>query len=486
MTSIPTSPGAGFIPNSNETIFVSKGGDDSNDGTSQERPVLTISEGITKASSSGATNISVGDGDYDEQLIIPDNTDLRGSGVGVQSTTASTTTITAANASTVDVGFVGAQASNSTAYLIEDKVRSQFIVRTLVVGPFFGPVPTNITGIDIRGTNDDIPINITNGECRADDSTLISFTGESATAVSVDLGTFTNFGNDFIGINMNSSDADQILNISFINVTNDASAAPTGTIFCRGTSGIVNLMGINAVFTGETFLLVEDGLRAGIGIEQVGGDIKVESGGLLSVSTLGILGGDLILETGGSTLGEIHQIIGNLTIEAGATFRGTIGPVLGVKSIDPAAIIDGVIDGIHYGTYKNPQYVDSVALYDEVSEGSTTFLEVLQHDFVIPYDGLYRVDLFATWRQSSAAGRLGIRFRVDDVELGAIDLQGSSGTPSADDRIALAMTELIDFTAGTKDIDLAINSPTGAGTAFMFYRRIILTLLETDKPEQGI
>lgn len=60
------------------TLFVAKHGSDANEGTSPEKPFLTISAALAEVSADGRTTVFVGPGIYTENIVVPSSTFLIG------------------------------------------------------------------------------------------------------------------------------------------------------------------------------------------------------------------------------------------------------------------------------------------------------------------------------------------------------------------------------------------------------------------------
>lgn len=338
----------GFIPEQG-VIEVTKGGADTNDGRTLEKPVLTISQGNANAISDGATTVRVGDGNYDDRVIMSDAINIIGMGAAIFNTQASQATLIASNSAAVNLGFLGSSGNNSTVVDISAKSRFQINASTLAIGSFFVPTPDSITGVNISGVCDDIPLTFRNGECRATNSTAVNITGQTSTPLAIDLGSFTNFENNLTIIDHKSSSAAQVTNVNFFSITDDPTAAPSGTVLVAGNAGAVVLRGSNINLPGNTVAQVSSGLRVDISVSQCAGEIVCESGGSISFSKLGLLLGDLDIQAGGDAFGNIDNVVGNVTIGAGAMYDGDISQVSGTITIDPAAIVNGTINGTPYG-----------------------------------------------------------------------------------------------------------------------------------------
>lgn len=338
-------------PNSGESIFVSKGGANNLSGNTEEAPVLTINQATDNAISTGATNIILGDGNYDEELTVPDGVSIRGVGAALFTSGDNETTIKAANSSVIDIGAALVSGSNSTGIIFDGKTRSLFMATTFVLGSFAGS-PTGSIGIKFTGVNDDVFFKTINGECRADNSTLLEIDGESPTPFAIGLGTFTNFNDDLTVINHSPSDAFQISHIFVVSFADDPDSSVTGTVFVTGDAGRLVLSGGTIDLLGKDFAIVKSGLSLSISFNVIAGDITVNSGGQLLSTVLGLLIGDVLLETGSVSRGNIVEVDGDVTIESGASFDGVIGQVTGTIIIDPDADVNGIIDGVRFGTWR--------------------------------------------------------------------------------------------------------------------------------------
>ena len=369
--------GAGFTPDDGQSIFVTKGGDDTqNDGTTSEKPVITIGQGLSNALAGGKTAVIVADGSYDEIINAVNQTDIRGVGSAILSSTPAATTITAANDSVLRLGFLGAQTNGSTALQFDGNIRSRAVIETLFLGPFFGPQPDSIVGISIDGVNDDIPSSVINGECNATNATFVKIRGEVDTPPTIDLGTWNNLGDGCCICDHVPSNPSQITEMS-VAFTNNGG---TGLELFRGTSGTLNVTtkGINAA--GETIANVGSGLKFGMTGVAIAGNINVLAGGNYLVPALGLHVGDLNIQ-GNSNIFQ-NTLTGSLTIGTGGVFDGIIGKVSGTVSIDQNALdnenVNGIINGVAYGTYKNPSFTYEFSRQTNINNGSYLRSENIQ------------------------------------------------------------------------------------------------------------
>jgi len=284
---------AGQQPVDGHRAFVSKGGLASNSGLTSELPKQTIMDALDILD---IFAIEIADGIYDEQVEANDGSDLNGIGASILNTSDSATALKAANTQQNRLGFVGSFGSNSIIYEIDGIERNVLDVSTITLGSPFAPTP-NVIGISIAGTNDDIQVKAISGNNNSIGGTLVDITGTSETAISIALGNFTNFADDFTGIDCKSSDPLQIVNVNFDNFENGNGVIPTGIVFCTGTSGIVTLRGANAIMPGEMFVSVKSGLSLDISMSNIQGNIECLSGGNLSFSKLGILLGNVDIQS---------------------------------------------------------------------------------------------------------------------------------------------------------------------------------------------
>jgi len=363
--------GRGFVP-VQDLIEVTKGGDDANDGLTLEKPKLTIASAIAQAVSEGKGGVNVSIGTYIENIVMQDSKRLDAESSSLTSATPSTTVLEAANSSPVRLGFLSGSASNQIIYNINGKQRTLLNCDTFVMGTFFGPLPTGQTGINITGANDDIPVNILNGEVRADSSTLISFTGSSTTPPKIDLGSFTNFGDNITLMSYNPSDPLQRCTV-VATWEDDVATAVTGTVLFDVQAGTLNLVspgGVNV--PGKTIAIVRNGGRFGLSDEAVSGNVEVQVGGEYQIAALGLQVGNLDLQGSGNIFQ--NELTGDLTIGPSAVFDGIIGKVGGTITIDPAAItagnVNGIINGVAYGTYKNPSYSFDYGDFSNLNDGA--------------------------------------------------------------------------------------------------------------------
>jgi len=368
---------AGFTPDDGQSIFVTKGGHDTkNDGKTSEKPVLTISQGLTNASTGGETAVIVADGVYDEILTAINQTDIRGIGSAILSSIEAATTITAANDSVLRLGFLGAQTNGSTALQFDGNTRSRAVIETLFLGKFFGPPSSNIVGISIDGVNDDIPSSVVNGECTATNSIFVKIRGEVDTPPTIDLGTWNNVADGCCICDHVPSNPNQITELS-IAFTNNGG---TGLELFRGTSGTLNVTtkGINAA--GETIANVGSGLKFGMTGVAIAGNVNVLAGGDYLVPALGLHVGNLDIQ-GNANIFQ-NTLTGNLTIGTNGVFDGIIGKVSGTVSIDQNALdngnVNGIIDGVAYGTYKNPSFNYDFSRQNNTNDGSYLRSESIQ------------------------------------------------------------------------------------------------------------
>ena len=357
----------------NSLIYVATDGDDNFSGFSSEVPNRNIVTGIANAVSGGRSGVNVSAGvPYVENVVMASGIRLDAPSASLTSATASTTVLESASSSPVRLGFLSGSASNQIIYNINGKQRTLLSCDTFVMGTFFGPLPTGQTGINIAGTNDDIPINILNGEIRAGSSTLISFTGTSSTPPKIDLGSFTNFGDNITLCDYNPSDPLQRCTI-IVTWEDDLSTGVTGTVLFHVKNGTLNVVspgGVNV--PGKTIAIIENGARFGISDEAVSGHITVNAGGEYQVAALGLQVGNLDLQGSGNIFQ--NELTGDLTIGASAVFDGIIGKVGGTVTIDAAALaagnVNGRINGVNYGTYLNPSFNFDYGAYTNLNDGA--------------------------------------------------------------------------------------------------------------------
>lgn len=362
------------IPRSGRSIEVSKGGNNVLDGTTVEKPVLTINQGIANAVAINASNINVGDGDYNEVIEMPVGRDLRGAGATIRTSTPGTTAITGASSSVIDVHALSATDDNTIAWSINNRVRTELRAEVLIMGSLFS-VEDNITCIDIQGLlNDEVIIKASNGENRATNSTLIKIAGNILTPPLIAIGAYTNFADGLTLVNHNPPNANQITTVHVF-FCNSAVTAAIGLDLFKGNSGrlIINTSGIDA--PGQQVATVGNGLTLEMLGTFINGNITVESGGEYVITALGKHNGNLTIDAAGKTTGDMVGHIGNLdiqgefdgtyvkldgdlTIGAAGVFEGSIDTITGTTTIDPAALAAGNVNGRINGTRYGRRLVD--------------------------------------------------------------------------------------------------------------------------------
>ena len=124
---------------------------------------------------------------------------------------------------------------------------------------------------------------------------------------------------------------------------------------------------------------------------------------------------------------------------------------------------------------KPDRYFESVTANNQISRTSSGFADALQQDFIVPFDGTYRLGYVYQWRHEKKDIQHRVRVRVDGVE--NTDLRARQYMGGQDDTSAIRMMTsgwtLVELTAGTYDIDLQYSSQSGE-TAYLYYRRLYL------------
>jgi len=351
----------------------------------------------------------------------------------------------------------------------------------------------NSVGIDVNGICDEIFIKVKLADLGGDGSVLVDHTASSATPIEYEFQgvRFMDENQTIIKYDDPVATTQTVFKIASGQAAS-AATSTTGALFIDLIAG--NIVVRAEVISAETVARVASGgilsldciglfgdtliLDGGIAIyKSIGvlfGDMEVQGSGTLQITATNVVGN--VVTSGTSSLSlKADQVVGDITIGAGTTAYLIIGNLVGTLTNN--GTINGIIDGVRYGNWV--PYMDTVTLSNEVSETSGVYLESLQHDFVIPIAGTYKVEFLCLWRQSGSNQSIEVQFNIDNVEqtnLSTSIPKGNNGGSEA--RLPESIFDIYNFSAGTLDMDIKFRAKSGIGTAFMYYRRICVTLLE--------
>jgi len=341
---------------------------------------------------------------------------------------------------------------------INGKTRLAFEVNAMAVGldSGAGQGTTGNIGFKVRGTNDDIFIQLRQMEIRGDAAIGIEHTAVTGTPTNYRFDTAEFFNRNQTFFKMNSSDPLEEVDLTLGSVSE---GSPVGTFASTSSlafdviSGVVNVTALTVA--ADTIATVGAAGRFGIRSNVCSGDMTVESGGnALTVAQLWL--GDITVDSGGTLHAVINDHVGTVTN------NGTI---------------HGRINGQCYGNWC--EYYDDVSANNEISKTSTSFAlapEALQKSFVVPFDGTYTIGAMYQFRHEKKDNQFRSQIRIDGVEETDLRVrQYSGGDDSETDHrepVYIYMEKVL--TAGTYDIDLQFSSDEAGTTVYMFARRLFV------------
>lgn len=410
-----------LIPASAREIFVSDTGNDANDGRSLQFPLGTLAAAVLQATAltpplsttSPAAIIDIGASTFAENLVLPDDVfvDLR----TVRLLGPGGTVITAGanargNYSTVQTSST----SGDIAFDSNSKSRLGFNSPSIVLNG------SNQFGILASGTTGQLYSQISQFLSIFSGNVLYDWQASGAPG-SLTVDEFLVFGTNTTCVRLNTSHT-MPLDVRAGKIT-AGGAGNVGLDIVSGSAD-VSISYIEA----PTAIHVKAGGTLNVSEPQVIGDVIVDQSGELN-GGLSSLNGNLTVN--GTFTGNIFQtqITGDLTIGDSGEFEGIISRVTGTTNISSVAVqagnVNGVINGVAYGTYRNLSYDYDFARSGTLNNGAFLRSDNVQgNPFLGPVAlGDLVPDVLGWSNQRADAGVFeiwsdGVRFATADKPLG--------------------------------------------------------------------
>ncbi len=431
------------IPPTGRDFFFSQGAsDDIQSGLSDETPVSTPFAAATLAanvspppSDNDPVSINGLSGTYIGALTIPQNANFNGATVALINFSP-VPTIECLGRQRIEVGAAINTASNGVCVKIDGQERVGIRPSTVVVGGDDG------IGFDVTGTCDDIFIEVLSGTISGERAIMFKHTATSETPFEYRGSVVEVFNDDQVFMDFDPSSASDQAIVKFATVQ-DGNGAINSTLFiARGGRLSIDCN----ILQGDCFLRVNDGGQATVDCDLAIGDLIVETGGSAIAKSIGLMSGNIVVESE-----AILEIICN-DYTGVITNNGTI---------------NGIINGVPFGRYRQKPFedilLDAFSTSDQLPAGLDMPLQIefgaaqgsasdpveidMNGNILIHKGDQYKFVFFIQYGRTGSGGSSFLFFRllVDGVQVGNSPFSKLDG--SGDD-LPIQITRTLNLTAG--------------------------------------
>jgi len=362
----------GNQPTTGRDLYFAPSGNNDLVGTSDENPLADPNEVIDRInnldppiSSSDRASMNANIiGIYSESVTLPPFTTCNAAAASIITT--DLVNITMGGNQSAEWGSLLNFAGSGTVINIDGLNRVSSITTAVVVGADTFPADDG-TGYVVTGACDDVFIDLRQGELRGKRTVMIDHTAESPTPIkySMDVVEFFNIDQIFLKYNPTGSGAAAIVEASAIQKSLPATQPVTNATIFQVMAG--TLVVDASILVADTIAVVEDGGTLTLDAQAMFGDTLVKDSGIAIYKSVSIIQGNVDIEDTGTLQASVRTCIGNMTVAAGANMTITCDNFIGdldnegtvlaivqnhVGEITGSGTINGLINGVPYGTYQ--------------------------------------------------------------------------------------------------------------------------------------
>ena len=290
---------------------------------------------------------------------------------------------------TVEIGALLNFAANCILVQSDANSRVKCIVNTAVIGGQDG------IGFNVTGASDDSSYELTQGEMRADGAVMFNHTATAPTPTLYTAGVVEFFDTNQILIKYYPAGVSSETVFEVTVCQPDESSVTTGSCVADIGGGIAVIDG--DVLSGEFLAKVRPGGTLSFNANAAAGKTIIESGGVAIYRAIGILVGDIELQGAGVLFAGVSVMTGDIDIDTDAlmiinsnsvqgdiTVNGRLDCIIHnhVGVLTNNGIINGIINGKYYGTWKQKPVLINELAAASISDQTPAGLDIpLQVEF---------------------------------------------------------------------------------------------------------
>lgn len=307
-------------------------------------------------------------GAYAGNLVLPEFTVINCRVAAVSASSGAT--LTGANVQLAEWGSVVNSGVDGICYLIDQIIAHRIDIGSVVVSG------ENGIGVVVTGVCDDIFVKVTKGTLAGPGDKMVfhESTSPSPVIYDFDVAEFQDINQTFIDYTPESN-TDQAL-MDVMSVQAGQGFTTTGSTIARVQEGILT---IDAdILSADTVALVTGTGQFAMKAKAVDGDSIFRDDAVGNYKSVGIHLGDLLVEDRAVVLADVGSMVGDIVVGADAHLTITCSSHVGNLTINGR--LDGIINGVYFGTYRQKPIEESVlnatSTSSQVPTGTDALLQV--------------------------------------------------------------------------------------------------------------